>query len=164
MLGTGGLSSKDRLEFRGGDGFHHFGSPQWSETVGERWGEGEELVDEDGLVLADAVCAVGRLVFGGGVPPRVVKTFKMGKILLPILHCEYKYEVNELESGKWLGRITNPPGTDGEVIVIDMGIASDYRERTGSSLFPVKTTRDKQIHLSSVADKSFDNVCKSRPA
>lgn len=32
----------------------------------------DELVDEDGFVLADAVGAVGRLVFGGRIPPRVV--------------------------------------------------------------------------------------------
>ena len=32
----------------------------------------EEFVDEDGLVLADAVGAVGRLVLGGGVPPWIV--------------------------------------------------------------------------------------------
>ena len=32
----------------------------------------DELVDEDGLGLADAVGAVGGLVFGGGVPPGVV--------------------------------------------------------------------------------------------
>jgi len=32
----------------------------------------DELVDEDGFVLADAVGAVGGLVFGGGVPPGVV--------------------------------------------------------------------------------------------
>ena len=32
----------------------------------------DEFVDEDGFVLADAVGAVGGLVFGGGVPPRVV--------------------------------------------------------------------------------------------
>ena len=32
----------------------------------------DQLVDEDGLVLADAVCAVGGLVFGGRIPPRVV--------------------------------------------------------------------------------------------
>jgi hypothetical protein len=32
----------------------------------------EEVVDEDGFVLADAVGAVGRLGLGGGVPPRVV--------------------------------------------------------------------------------------------
>ena len=32
----------------------------------------DELVDEDGLGLADAVGAVGGLVFRGGIPPRVV--------------------------------------------------------------------------------------------
>ena len=32
----------------------------------------DEFVDEDRLGLADAVGAVGGLVFGGGVPPRVV--------------------------------------------------------------------------------------------
>ena len=32
----------------------------------------EEFVDEDGLVLADAVGAVGGLGFGGGIPPGVV--------------------------------------------------------------------------------------------
>ena len=32
----------------------------------------EKFVHEDGLGLADAVGAVGRLCFGGGVPPRVV--------------------------------------------------------------------------------------------
>jgi hypothetical protein len=32
----------------------------------------DEFVNEDRLVLADAVGAVGGLVFGGGVPPRVV--------------------------------------------------------------------------------------------
>ena len=32
----------------------------------------DEFVDEDGLGLADAVGAVGRLVLGGGVPPRIV--------------------------------------------------------------------------------------------
>jgi hypothetical protein len=32
----------------------------------------DEFVDEDGLGLADAVGAVGRLVFGGGIPPGVV--------------------------------------------------------------------------------------------
>jgi hypothetical protein len=31
----------------------------------------DEFVDEDGFVLADAVSAVGRLVFGGGIPPWV---------------------------------------------------------------------------------------------
>ena len=31
----------------------------------------DELVDKDGFVLADAVGAVGSLIFGGGVPPRV---------------------------------------------------------------------------------------------
>ncbi len=33
---------------------------------------GDEFVDEDGLFLADAVGAVGGLVFDGGVPPGVV--------------------------------------------------------------------------------------------
>ena len=32
----------------------------------------DEFVDEDGFVLADAVGAVSRLVFGGRVPPGVV--------------------------------------------------------------------------------------------
>ena len=32
----------------------------------------DEFVDEDGFGLADAVGAVGGLVFGGGVPPGVV--------------------------------------------------------------------------------------------
>ena len=32
----------------------------------------DEFVDEDRLGLADAVGAVGGLVLGGGVPPRVV--------------------------------------------------------------------------------------------
>ena len=32
----------------------------------------DELVDEDGLVLTDAVGSVGGLVFGSGIPPRIV--------------------------------------------------------------------------------------------
>lgn len=32
----------------------------------------DEFVDENGLGLADAVGAIGRLVFGGRVPPGVV--------------------------------------------------------------------------------------------
>ena len=31
----------------------------------------DELVDEDGLVLADAVGAVGGLIFGSGIPPGI---------------------------------------------------------------------------------------------
>src|ERR1700730_15642639 len=38
----------------------------------------DELVDEDGLVLADAVGAVGRLVLDGRVPPRVVMDDRVG--------------------------------------------------------------------------------------
>src|SRR5947209_9037358 len=39
---------------------------------------GDQLVDEDRLVLADAVGAVGRLVLNRRVPPRVVVDHRVG--------------------------------------------------------------------------------------
>src|SRR5208283_3706100 len=44
---------------------------QFEDALFDRAG-GDQLIDKDRLVLADAVGAVGRLVFSSRVPPRVV--------------------------------------------------------------------------------------------
>ena len=50
------------------------------------------------------------------------------QVRLPVSSYPEEYEV--YDSGKWLGRINNPSGTENEVIVIDIEVASKYWETT----------------------------------
>lgn len=65
------------------------------------------------------------------------KNFKTGKLLLPVLLRECKYEVYERDSGKWIGRFTNPPSIEDEVIVINIEISSEQWESAEASLTQV---------------------------
>ena len=50
------------------------------------------------------------------------------QVRLPVSSYPEEYEV--YDSGKWLGRINNPSGTENEVIVIDIEVPSKYWETT----------------------------------
>lgn len=76
-----------------------------------------------------------RIVGPGGFE----ENFNTGEIWLPIQSRELKYEVYERDSGKRLGRITNPSGSDDAVIVIDMETESVRWLPVGHSIIPVNT-------------------------
>lgn len=50
------------------------------------------------------------------------------QVRLPVFPYPKEYEV--YDSGKWLGHINNPSGSENEVIVIDIEVTSKYWETT----------------------------------
>ncbi len=69
----GGLVDLETVGVVGEEGFHEGGflGLEFLDALFD-CALADEFVDKDGLVLPDAVGAVGGLVFGGGIPPGVV--------------------------------------------------------------------------------------------
>jgi len=65
-------------------------------------------------------------------PEGFEKTFEGGEVWLPTLPHRTNFEV--YTTGKWLGTIKNPTGSDNDVLIIHLAIKSDWWEPAASSV------------------------------